>query len=166
MGHVGEDVNRIQPLLGGGEVKEPFQRVGDIIKERLLQAQPPDDIPHDPEGAGGNIGAAVRRVGDVQRLMPNDVEGKLTNRLFVGQVLNMQQKDDAEHGVQLFGSTPFEIIVVGKQLLRRQLVEYLLPKQMRPGGFQKSEPFRAEILEGIEHVILFVVLDVNHGVFL
>jgi hydroxypyruvate isomerase len=45
-------------------------------------------------------------------------------------------------------------------------VQYLFPKKMSPGRFQKREAFRAEVGKRVEHVALFVVFDVYHMVSL
>jgi len=156
-------VYRVQSLPGRVEIEEPPQRLGHVRKERLRKAQLPDPVPHGPERPWGNVGTEIRRIGHVQRIMPQDVESELTNRLLVGQILHLLQQNDAEHGVQLLGRAPLDVIEVGEQLLHRQPVEDLLPEQMRPRGFQEGEPFRAEMLKGMEHVNLFVVFDVNHG---
>ena len=68
--------------------------------------------------------------------MPFDAEGKLPNRLFVGEIFHLLQKHDAEHGVQLFGPASLEFVIQVKKLLSGKFVQNLFPKQVSPGGLQ------------------------------
>jgi len=41
-------------------------------------------------------------------MVPENVESERMNRLFVGQILHLLEKNDAEHSVELFGFPSFE----------------------------------------------------------
>jgi len=66
------------------------------------------------------------------------LDGKLMDRLLVGEIRHLPQKNDAEHGVEFFGLAAELLTVEGKQPLRRQLVKDVLPKQSFCTGIYAS----------------------------
>ncbi|MCD6527954.1 MAG: hypothetical protein J7K75_13285 [Desulfuromonas sp.] len=110
LSHIGKNMNRVQPLPGHVEIKEVFQRIADIFKDRLIQAQPSDRIAHGPEGARRDISTELGRIGNVQRILSHDVESKFLKCLLISQTLHLLQQYRAEHGVKLLGASPDSLL--------------------------------------------------------
>jgi len=131
-GHVRPDMDRIQTLLGGVHRKDLGKHHGRPIKQHLFQRIFHQDLAHAPKGLGAKILCRVGILGEIEGIMPLDVERQCFHRLQIGQVMNLLQKQCSQHRVQLLGRPPGPLGEKGHHLPNRQRLEQMLPKQGSP----------------------------------
>src|SRR5271169_255649 len=161
--HIGEDMDRVESLLGDIDLEHLGKRRDDFFKDNLVEAPFDQDIAHVPESLGADISGGVRRACDVQGIMPLEIIGKLIYGFFVGQVVHLLEDHETQHGVKFLGRRSENRIVFSKYLLDWQRGKNMLPKYLCPGFFNALFAFRSQEGKGIEHVGGFVILDVDHS---
>src|SRR6266498_2914850 len=95
--------------------------------------------------------------------MPLEIIGKLISSFLVGQVVHLLDDHEADHGVEFLSRRSENRIVIGKDLLDRQRCKNVLPKYLCPGLLNALFAFGSQKGEWVEHVVGFVILDVDHS---
>src|SRR3990172_2622405 len=75
--HIGEDMDRVETLLGDIDFEHISKLRRDFFKDNLVKIPFDQEIAHVPEGLGADISGGVLRAGYVQGVMPLEIIGKL-----------------------------------------------------------------------------------------
>ena len=66
MAHIGEDMDRVEALLGDIDFEHIGKCYRDFFKDNMVEVPFDQEIAHVPEGHGANISGGIVRAGDVQ----------------------------------------------------------------------------------------------------
>ncbi len=161
--HVGTDVHGIDPLLGGLHPEYLRQDLRRGMKKLSIQTAFRNPMPERPEGLGAQILRLVRLAGNVQGIVPLEIERKLGDRLLVRQIVHLLEDQRPKGGIDLLGRTAETLRVAGGNLPNGQLGKDMLPEQTGPGSIQQFASFRPQVVPRVDQVGCFVIADMNHG---
>ena len=98
--------------------------------------------------------------GDVQRVMPLDVERKLVDGLLIAQIVHLLQDHGTHHGDQFIRGASYVFAeMLGEQMYRKDWPN-VVTEHSCSGALQHLLAFLPQIAKRVEHVAGFVVFDV------
>ena len=162
MPHVGKNVHRVEALQGGIDCKHLGKTIAYGFEDRIVESVLSHDGPHRPDTLLADIGLGVCVIGNIQGIMPLDIEGKLLDCLLVGEIMHMLENHGTHHGHQLVGRTTVGCAVMpGKQFNGKHLT-HIIAKDPCPGVIQQLAALGTKMFEKVKHVLCFVVFYLDH----
>ena len=125
-------MHRVDALLVGVHSEEDGQLLAGARNQQRLQVVLDHQLARGPKCLGAHVLGRIGLLGDVERIMPLQVEAKLCHRLLIGEVHGLLQQQGSEHGVELFAGPAHRAAKRRAELLNGQFFQDLAPEQPRP----------------------------------
>ena len=162
MPHVGKNVHRVDALQRGIDCKHFSQTIAYGFEDCIVKSVLRHDGPHRPDTLLADIGLSVCVIGNIQGIMPLDIEGKLLDCLLVGEIMHVLENHSTHHGHQFVGRTAVGCTVMpGKQINRKHLAD-IGAKDPCPGVIQQLAALGIKMFEEVKHALCFVVFYLDH----
>lgn len=146
---------RIESLQRGIGSSQFGKLFGGNVEHRLVQIILYQQAAHVPQGLFRNTGALVRIVTVAEVVMPFEVEGTLSDCLFVGQVECLLSKHETQHCVKFFRRSPVLFRVERGDLLHRKVGKDFLAENLHPGLLQRLPAYRTKMIQRVMLSVLW-----------
>jgi hypothetical protein len=160
--HIGFDMHRVNALRRGVHIENPGEHLGTALKENLIQMILDHQIAHAPQGLRTKVLGLIGFLHNVQSVMPLKVEGQLRDRLFIGQIMDLLEKQDPQSGVEFLGGSSKRFIEEGGDFIHGKFAQNMFPEKSSPRGVHEFTSLLTKEVPWIEKVGGFVISGVNH----
>jgi hypothetical protein len=126
--HVGEQMGGIEPLGGGIHPKHLAKGIGEFPEHHRIDPFGDAELTVGTPGPIRNIHKRIRRVGNVERILPVNPEQKRIPRLVIGEIEHLLQHHPAEHDIEFLGRSSPELPKMPAKTIHRKTVEEILPE--------------------------------------
>jgi len=85
-----------------------------------------------PKGLGADILFLIRLGEDIEGIVPFDVEGELTDRLFIGEIKHLLEDQKAHQAEEFFGGAAHPRGIIRDKLFHGEVGKDFFPEEMCP----------------------------------
>jgi hypothetical protein len=157
-------VNRVETLKAEVGIKNLPQMIRHPFKYGLVEVVFAHDVADAPDALRARISVFVGIAGDVQGIMPLDIERELVDGLFIGEIVHLLENHGTHHGDQFIGRTSRIVTEMPGEQIYREDCPNVITEHSRPGVVQQLFSLRPQLAKGVEHVAGFVVFDAYHSI--